>query len=327
MGYSDIITATGTDPLIPTEQSTEIFKSARELSLAQRLGRRLPNLARKTRTLKVEDTLADIYMVNGPSGATAPGLKQTSNTSWRDVVLTAEELAVIVTIGQEQLDDSMVPIWPEVREQIAMKFALAFDEAVFGGTVNGVAHFATWPTGGVRTHAVNAGNSGAIGDYTDEYEAILGETGAGVAGVVGLMEADGYQMTGAVGAISFKRKLRNCRDINGQPIFNKTPGAGMDYELDGAPCYFPKGGIYPASTNLIVGQWDQLVWAMRQDITYTIATSGVLNDAAGNITVNLFQQDMVALRAVMRIGFALPNPVNPTQETTASRSPFAVLTT
>jgi len=35
---------------------------------------------------------------------------------------------------------------------------------------------------------------------------------------------------------------------------------------------------------------------------------------------------MVALRAVMRLGFALPNPINRMQQTAASRAPFAVLT-
>jgi len=55
-------------------------------------------------------------------------------------------------------------------------------------------------------------------------------------------------------------------------------------------------------------------------------TEAVLQDAAGNIVYNLAQQDMVALRAVMRLGFALPNPINRMQPTAASRFPFATLT-
>jgi hypothetical protein len=35
---------------------------------------------------------------------------------------------------------------------------------------------------------------------------------------------------------------------------------------------------------------------------------------------------MVALRAVMRLGFALPNPINRIQSVAANRAPFAVLT-
>ena len=52
----------------------------------------------------------------------------------------------------------------------------------------------------------------------------------------------------------------------------------------------------------------------------------VIKDAAGNTIYNLAQQDMVALRAVMRLGFALPNPINRMQQTAANRAPFSVLT-
>ncbi len=37
------------------------------------------------------------------------------------------------------------------------------------------------------------------------------------------------------------------------------------------------------------------------------------------------QNDMVALRAVMRLGWEIPNPVNSQQKDKAKRCPFAVL--
>lgn len=322
MGFSDFITQTGTEPLIPTEQSMAIIKTAKEQSLVMRLGRRLPDLSRKTRTLKVEDQLASVYMVNGPSGANAPGLKQVTTTHWNDVILTAEELAVIVPIPQQMLDDTMVPIWPEVREQIAAAFAQAIDEAALIGTIGGVAVFATWPTGGVRAHAVNAGNSVALGTGADIYDDLLAE-----AGVFSLVEADGFEVNNCIGLISLKSRLRGLRDGLGNPILNKVPGTGMGYELDGASIVFPRNGVLGSATHLIVGDFDMLCYAMRQDLSYTLATEGVITDAAGNIIHNLFQQDMVALRAVMRFGFVLPNPINQTQPVAASRSPFGVLTT
>lgn len=323
MGFSDMITAADTAPFIPTEQTFEIIKTTKEQSVVLPHARRLPDLSRKTRTLKVEDVLASVYMVNGPSGADAPGLKQTTSSSWRDVVLTVEELAVIVTLSQEQLDDSGVPLWPEVREQIAAAFAKAMDEAMLNGTVGGVAAFSTWPSGGVRGHAVAAGNTVALGAGADIYDDLLSESG-----VFSLVEADGYEIDTCFGAIGIKSRLRGLRDSLGNPIFNKSAQSGMGYELDGAPCIFPKSGCFPtANTHLIVGQWDQLVWANRQDISYALATAGVITDVAGNVIVNLFQQDMVALRAVLRFGFALPNPINTVNTTTATRSPFGVLTT
>ena len=75
------------------------------------------------------------------------------------------------------------------------------------------------------------------------------------------------------------------------------------------------------------GDFRQLVYAMRQDITYTVTTTGVITDASGQIIYNLFQQDMTAMRVVMRMGWQLPNPPNWIKQTDSdtSRYPFAVL--
>ena len=71
------------------------------------------------------------------------------------------------------------------------------------------------------------------------------------------------------------------------------------------------------------GDWTKLVYAVRKDITYKIETSGVITDASGKIIYNLFQQNMSALMATMRIGFALPNPINRMNGTAATRCAFA----
>jgi hypothetical protein len=56
-----------------------------------------------------------------------------------------------------------------------------------------------------------------------------------------------------------------------------------------------------------------------------VLDQAVLQDSSGNIIYNLAQQDMVALRVVMRLGFAMPNPINRMQQTAASRCAFAAL--
>jgi hypothetical protein len=81
-----------------------------------------------------------------------------------------------------------------------------------------------------------------------------------------------------------------------------------------------------ASALQFAGDWSQLVYSMRQDITYKVLDQAVIQDAAGNIVYNLAQQDMVALRAVIRLGFALPNPINRMNQIAATRCAFAALT-
>jgi len=98
-------------------------------------------------------------------------------------------------------------------------------------------------------------------------------------------------------------------------------------ELDGADVLYPLNGAVLASQALLIsGMWNHLIYSIRKDITWSVTTDGVIQDAGGNITHNTFQQDMIALKVVMRVGFALPNPINAMNETEATRCPFAVLT-
>jgi len=142
-----------------------------------------------------------------------------------------------------------------------------------------------------------------------------------------MLEADGFLPNAHVAHTSVRTRLRNCRGTDGNPIFTRTPQDVTSYGLDGEPCYFPRDGSIDSSEALIIaGDWTQLVYSMRQEMTYTISSEATIHDAVGNPIWNLFQKDMVALRCVMRLGFSLPNPINYMEETEADRSPFAILT-
>ena len=56
-----------------------------------------------------------------------------------------------------------------------------------------------------------------------------------------------------------------------------------------------------------------------------IFTEGVVQDpSTGEIVYNLMQNDMVALRAVMRLGWEIPNPINGIESDKTKRCPFAI---
>jgi HK97 family phage major capsid protein len=273
------------------------------------------------RRLPIMSALATAYFVTGDTS-----LKQTSDVTWENKYIDAEELAVIVPIPEAVLDDAGFDIWAEVRPSLVEAFGIAIDQAVLYGTNIP----ATWTTNlgaaGLIAVIAAASQNVSLAAYTDMYEAILGETAAGTSGLFGLVEADGFMVTGSIADMSMRRKLRNVRDADGGLIFSTNMQQAGAYLLDGAPILFPSNGAISATYYLISGQWNQLVYAMRQDITYKVLTEAVIQDAAGNIVYNLAQQDMVALRAVMRLGFALPNPINRMQATAASRCAFAYLT-
>ncbi|EKC74876.1 major capsid protein [human gut metagenome] len=87
--------------------------------------------------------------------------------------------------------------------------------------------------------------------------------------------------------------------------------------------YFPVNGAYdPEKSLAIVGDWSQLVYAIRQDMTFKIFDSGVVQDpTTGDILYNLMQNDMVALRAVMRLAGRSPTPSTLTMPTWTTPSP------
>jgi hypothetical protein len=58
---------------------------------------------------------------------------------------------------------------------------------------------------------------------------------------------------------------------------------------------------------------------------FEVYTEGIIQDAGGNIVYNLMQQRMAAIMVVMRLGFALPNPINRVNTDSATRYPFAYL--
>jgi len=316
MPYDNVISRTDAAALIPEEVSAEIFKTLPERSAALQLGRRLPNMSRHSNRMPVMDALASAHFVAGDTG-----LKQTSEVSWENVYITAEELAVIVPIPEAVLDDADYDIWGEVKPSLEEALGLAIDQAVFYGT-NAPA---SWPSS-LLVGATAAGHVISAAAYTDLYEAIMSATPAGVLGQLMLVETDGFMVSGHVAHLTMRGGLRGVRDANGQPIFTRSMQDKNRYELDGAPILFPRNGsVVAASSLLISGDWTQLVYSLRQDITYKVLDQAVIQDAAGQIVYNLAQQDMVALRAVMRLGWQLPNPLNRINPTDATRYPFAIL--
>jgi HK97 family phage major capsid protein len=322
MPFNTSVTRSDTAALIPEDVSAEILTNLPEMNPILQLARKLPNMSRAQRRMPVLSSFATAYFVAGDTG-----LKQTTEIAWENKYIDAEELAVIVPIAEAVLDDNEFDIWAQVRPEIERAFSAAINAAVLYGTNIP----ATWVTNlgsdGLVDGASDASHNISAASYADLYEAILGETAAGTDGLFMLVEADGFMVTGSLAHMSMKGKLRNVRDSNGQPIFKTSMQDNSRYELDGTPIYFPTDGSIDAAQSLLVsGDWNQLVYALRQDITYKILTEAVIQDAAGNIVYNLAQQDMVALRAVIRLGFALPNPINRMNQTEATRYPFAVLT-
>ena len=305
-----IIDRTGAESLIPEDRASEIIQGAIAQSTVLSMGRRLANMTAAQSRLPVLDALPVAYFVNGDAGQ-----KKTTKQAWDKKVIYAEEIAVIVPIPEAVLDDADYDIWGEVRPRLQEAFGQVIDAAVLFGTDKP----ATWREGLVPS-AKAAGAMKALS--ADLYTDLLGE-----GGVISKVEESGYFVTGHAADISMRAKLRGLKDGNERPLFLSSMQNTGNYSLDGSAINFPRNGSFDKSEALLIsGDFSQLVYSIRQDITFKLFTEGVVQNTDGSIAYNLMQNDMVALRAVMRLGWEIPNPVNAMAKDKAKRFPFAVLT-
>ena len=302
--------------LIPEPVTREIMQGAIAESAVLRMGRRLANMSSKTQTINVLDALPSAYFVNGEATDSGAGdaWKQTTKMAWDKKKIYAEEIAVIVPIPEAVLDDSDYDIWGEVRPRLTEAFGKVIDAAILFGTNKP----STWRNGVVPS-AISAGNGVPIG--TSVFDDIMGENG-----LIAKVELDGFNPNGVMSAIQMRGKLRGLKDTTGQPIFKSDMQGATRYGLDGMDMYFPMNGAFdPTQAQMIVGDWSQLVYAIRQDMTFKIFTEGVIQDPSTKaITYNLMQNDMVALRAVMRLGWEIANPINAYNADITNPFPFSV---
>lgn len=308
---ANLIDRTGAESLIPVQESNEIIQGTIAQSAVLSRGRKLANMTSKQYKMPVLDMLPIAYFVNGDSGQ-----KQTTKQAWDKKFITAEEIAVIVPIPEAVLDDSEYDIWAEVRPRVTEAFGRVIDSAILFD----VNKPTTWRDGVVTT-ATKAGTVVTLGAADSLYDKIMAEDG-----VIAKVENCGYFVNGHMADISMRAKLRGLKNTNGDPLFKQDLQGTTQYALDGSPMNFPNNGAFDKTKALMIsGDFSQLAYAIRQDITFKLFTEGVVQNTDGSIAYNLMQNDMVALRAVMRLGWEIPNPINSVEKNKTKRCPFAIL--
>ena len=295
------ITKNDVDALIETQVANEIFDGVVRESKALSMFKRLPNMTSDQTKLRILDSLPIAYFVNESNNN---GRKNVTKVAWANKYINAAEIAVIVPIKENDLADSSVDIWAQVKPRLVEAFGRKIDDAMFNGTGKP----ADWRKGLIPSIAevgasVTESNHGLYSDIND---------------VMTKVEESGYNVTGILGGVGLKGKFRMMTDTTGQPLNTTEIGSLKRTFLD-------NGTWDKTKATLSAGDFNQAVYAIRSDITYKVLTEAVIQDPSdGSIVYNLAQDDMVALRVTMRLGWEIPNPVNAENETDA-RFPFAAL--
>jgi HK97 family phage major capsid protein len=311
MPYNSLTSRTDVQAMIREQVSEIMLQGLTNQSAALNLFTRLNVPTNQTR-FPVLSALPTAYFVTGDTGQ-----KQTTEAAWDNKYINIEELAAIVPVPDAVLMDASFDVWGSIRPLVENAIARALDAAIFFGT-NAPA---SWPDD-ILTAAVAANNDYFRGTNA----ATLGGIAEDVNQLIGLLEADGYFPSAFVGNPTVRTRLRSARTSQGELLSDVS---GNVASIWGLPAVYPMAGQWPGTgdsdAELFALQRENFILGVRQDFTVTASNTAVVQDNTGVVQFNAFQQDMTLFRVVFRVGWAVSNPINYTEETEADRYPAAVL--
>ena len=198
--------------------------------------------------------------------------------------MTPYTLAVIVPFSNQFRRD--VPaLYDAIVQRLPGALAKKFDATVFGSTAPG-SNFDT------------LGSCTAQSILTNAY-------GGLVAADADIAAHDGI-LNGWVLAPQGKAILLSAVDGNDRPLFINSVAEGAVPMILGAPVRQSKGA-YTAETAAadavvgFAGDWTQAVYGTVEGVKIAISDQATLTD--GGSTINLFEQNMFAVRAEIEVGF------------------------
>lgn len=297
-----MITRQNAEALFTEDLVAEIIQGVTKQSAALTMFRQLPNMSSNIMRMRVLDALPMAYWVND---STNNGRKNVTNAAWANKYIVPAEIAVIVPIKEDVLDDASIDIWGEIRPRLVEAIGKKIDQAIFVGVDKPSAWRADLLSSIAQAGAYVSQGSGTL--YSAINDAMV------------KVEESGYNPTGIVGGVDVKGKFRMMLDTAGQPI--------KGTEIDEMPkAYIDNGAWDKTKAQMIIGDFTQAVYSIRQDITYKVLDQAIIQDpSTGDIKYNLAQEDMVALRVVMRLGWEIPNPITALQPDETVRFPFAAI--
>lgn len=289
--YSNIVgSAEVADAMMPDQIIKDIIKETPKSSVLLTRARKA-TLSKKKAKQPVLSTLPEAYWVSGETG-----LKKTSKSDWKNLYITAEELAVIVPVPDALIDDADVPLWEEIKPLLAEAIGKKVDAA----GLFGIDTPDSWPDAVVPA-AIAAGNVITRGTGAD--------LGADVAMLGKMLASQGYAMNGFASKPGLQWELIGLRNDQGSPIYTQNLSGTPESGLYGRPLDEVDNGAWvDEAADLIGADWKKFVIGIRQDITYDLFKEGVISDDEGKVVLNLMQQDCKALRVVFRVGFQVAAP-------------------
>lgn len=291
---------------IPPEYADEIIKEMTKESAVLTHGKAV-TMSSKEYKQPVLSVLPQAYFVADG------GLVETTKAAWENLTITAEEIAVIIPVPKNLLNDTDIDIYSEVTPLIAEAMGRVVDSAVLFG----VQKPTTWGEAVVpRAKAVkNVIKLSANKDLTKAVPELAGK-----------ISKQGYSVNGFISPVGAGWELVSMRDTQGRPIYVQDLQNDKAGKLYGFPLNELENGAFdPTDTSLIALDWQKFLVGIRRDMTIEFSDQATITDQNGKVVYNLFQQNATAMKVTMRIGYQVVNPVTALQPDKNKRFPAGVV--
>ena len=258
---------------LPADVSAEILAKTQTDSAVIKLARKvaLPGRGAAIQTITSDPEAAWVGETEG---------KPVSRPGLATAMMQPYKLAVIVPFSNEFRRDADF-LYEALVDRLPLALATKFDNTVVGSSAPG-ANFTVFGSCATAEIGTNA-YSGLVGANAD-------------------IAAAGGDMNGIALAPAGKAALLGAVDLQGRPIFINSAAEGAVPYVLGAPTVISKGVADPANDIVgIAGDWTQAMYGTVEGVKIDFADQATLAD--GDDLINLFQQNMFAVRAEIELGF------------------------
>ena len=261
---------------LPVDVSQEIMQKTQEGSAIMRLARQIALPGRGT-SINV--------ITSDPSAAWVgeTSAKPVSNPGLATKVMRAYKLAVIVPFSNEFRRD-VASLYDALVERLPKALAEKFDSTVFGNGDKPGSDFDNFANVTKQSLA------------SDVYAGLVAaDTDISLHGGI----VNGYALSPQARGI-----LLAATDQNKRPLFINSAAEGAVPMILGAPTYMSKGAFVSGSPSVVAvaGDWTQAMFGTVEGVKIDYSSDATL-DLGGGSSINLFQQNMFAVRAEIEVGF------------------------
>lgn len=263
---------------LPVDISKEILAKAQESSAIMSLARKvtLPGRGAAIPVITADPEAAWV----GETGS-----KPVANPGLATKILRAYKLAVIVPFSNEFKRD-LGSLYGELVNRLPNALGKKFDQTVFGIVEKPGSDFDNFAAVTVQEIGTNA-YDGLVAAKTD-------------------IAVNGGQVNGYAISPQGEGTLLLQKDSTGRPIFIDSIAAGSVPTILGARTKITKAA-YDADHDIVgfAGDWTQALWGTVEGVQISISEEATLTytENMETKTINLWQQNMFAVRAEIEVGF------------------------